>query len=244
MLDKTKTMKKAFVPFALILSFLTVSFSSCDQLGDILDDLLSSGDATAALKEALRVGTDTSVSKGSAVDGYLGNALIKILLPPEADLVLGAASFIPGIGETLNQLEVKLNRAAENAAPQAQEILLNAIVNITIDDAIAIVNGEDDSATRFLKNGTQTQIAALFKPEIQSSLETVGAQTIWENAVTLYNPVAPLLQQPTVDPDLADYTTNKALDGLFVLVAQEEKKIREDPLHQVSEILQKVFGGN
>lgn len=232
-------MKKAFLPVVAIISIVGLSFTSCE----VIEDFLSSGDAAKALKEALRVGSDTAVSNGSAVDGYYGNALIKILLPPEADLVLNAASYIPGIAGTLNQLEEKLNRAAEKAAPEARDILLNAIVNITINDAIAIVNGEDDAATRFLKNGTQTQIAALFKPVVQSSLESVGAQAIWENAVAVYNPVAPFLQQPSVDPDLADYTTNKALDGLFVLVAQEEKKIREDPVHQVSEILQKVFGG-
>ena len=236
-------MKKAFVPFALIFSLLGLStLPSCDTISEIVEGLLTDGDATQALKEALRVGTDTAITNGSALDGYFANQAIKILLPPEADLVLNAASFIPGVSETLNNLEEKLNRAAENAAPQAREILVDAILNITITDAINIVNGENDAATQFLRSNTQTQIANLFKPEIQSSLETVGAQSIWESVATVYNPIAPSLNQPQVDTDLADYTTTKALDGLFHLVAEEEALIREDPVHRVSEILQRVFG--
>lgn len=237
-------MKKAFVPFALILSFLTVSFSSCDQIVDVLEDLLSEGDATEALKEALRVGTDTSISKGSAVDGYFANQAIKILLPPEANVIVDNLALIPGVGQPLiNELVLKLNRAAEDAAPEAKDILLNAILNITITDAINIVNGEYDAATQFLRVNTQTEIAALFQPHIETSLETVGAQTAWGTVTSNYNSIAvPLLGQPEVNTDLADYTTNKALDGLFHLVAEEEALIREDPVHRVSEILEQVFG--
>lgn len=237
-------MKKAFVPFALILSFLTVSFSSCDQIVDVLEDLLSEGDATEALKEALRVGTDTSISKGSAVDGYFANQAIKILLPPEANVIVDNLALIPGVGQPLiNELVLKLNRAAEDAAPEAKDILLNAILNITITDAINIVNGENDAATQFLRVNTQTEIAALFQPHIETSLETVGAQTAWGTVTSNYNSIAvPLLGQPEVNTDLADYTTNKALDGLFHLVAEEEALIREDPVHRVSEILEQVFG--
>ncbi|MBP9152744.1 MAG: DUF4197 domain-containing protein [Flavobacteriales bacterium] len=233
-------MKKALFPIIVIFSFVGLSLTSCE----IIEDFLSSGDATEALKEALRVGSDTAVSNGSKFNGYFANQAIKILLPEEADLILNAASFIPGVSGTLGQLEEKLNRAAENAAPQASEILLDAIVNITISDAINIVNGESDAATQYLRSATQTQIAGLFKPHIETSLETVGAQTIWENVSSAYNPIAPVLGQPQVNTDLADYTTNKALDGLFHLVAEEEGKIRADPAHRVSEILQQVFGGN
>jgi len=137
-----------------------------------------------------------------------------------------------------------LNRAAEDAAPQALDILVNAITNITITDAIGIVNGENDAATKYLRTATQTEIAGLFHPHIETSLETVGAQTAWGTLTTNYNSVAPFLGQPQVNTDLADYTTNKALDGLFILVAEEEGKIREDPAHRVSEILQQVFGAN
>ncbi|HAP68355.1 MAG TPA: DUF4197 domain-containing protein [Flavobacteriales bacterium] len=237
--------KRAFVPFALILSFLTVSFSSCDQIVSVLEDLLSEGDATEGLKEALRVGTDTSINKGSALNGYFANQAIKILLPPEAQTIVTVINQVPGVGPALvDEVILKLNRAAEDAAPEAKDILVNAILNITITDAINIVNGNNDAATQFLRLNTQTEIAGLFLPHIESSLETVGAQTAWGTLTSNYNTVAPILGQPQVNTDLADYTTNKALDGLFVLVAEEEGKIREDPLHRVSEILQQVFGTN
>lgn len=239
-------MKKAFVPFALILSLVGLStLPSCDTVSGIVDSLLSDGDATEALKEALRVGSDTAVSNGSAVDGYFGNEAIKILLPPEANVIVDNISSIPGVGQPLvDQVVLKLNRAAENAAPQAKDILINAILNMTITDAINIVNGADDAATQYLRTNTQDSIKVLFLPHIENSLQTVGAQTAWGTLTSNYNTVAPFLGQPTVNTDLADYTTNKALDGLFHLVAEEEGKIRQDPVHQVSEILQQVFGGN
>ncbi|MCF8276551.1 MAG: DUF4197 domain-containing protein [Flavobacteriales bacterium] len=237
-------LKRAFVPFALIFT-LGLGLTSCDTISSVIDGLLSDGDATEGLKEALRVGTDTSITKGSAVDGYFANQAIKILLPQEAQTIVTVINQVPGVGPALvDEVVLKLNRAAENAAPQAKDILLDAILNITITDAIAIVNGENDAATQFLRNGTETQIAGLFKPHIETSLETVGAQTAWGTLTSNYNTVAPILGQPQVNTDLADYTTNKALDGLFHLVAEEEGKIREDPLHRVSEILQQVFGTN
>lgn len=236
-------MKKVVFPFVLMFSLLTAGLSSCDQIVDGLEDYLTQGDATEGLKEALRVGTDTSITKGSALDGYFANQAIKILLPPEANVIVDNVSLIPGVGQPLiNELILRLNRAAEDAAPQARDILLNAILNITITDAVAIVNGENDAATQYLRGATQTEIAGLFKPHIENSLQTVGAQSAWGTVTSNYNTVAPVLDQPQVNTDLADYTTNKALDGLFHLVAEEEGKIREDPLHRVSEILQQVFG--
>ena len=236
-------MKRVVFPFVLMLSLLTAGLSSCDQIVDVLEDYLTQGDATEGLKEALRVGTDTSISKGSALDGYFANQAIKILLPPEAQNIVTVINQVPGVGPALiDEVVLKLNRAAEDAAPEAKDILLNAILNITITDAIAIVNGENDAATQYLRGATQTEIAGLFKPHIENSLQTVGAQSAWGTLTSNYNTVAPILGQPQVNTDLADYTTNKALDGLFHLVAEEEGKIREDPLHRVSEILQQVFG--
>ena len=235
--------KRAFVPFALIVSLMGLSLSSCDQIVDVLEDLLTEGDATEGLKEALRVGTDTSITKGSALNGYFANQAIKILLPPEAQTIVTVINQVPGVGPALvDEVVLKLNRAAEDAAPQARDILLNAILNITITDAINIVNGQNDAATQFLRANTQTEIAGLFRPHIETSLETVGAQTAWGTLTSNYNTVAPILGQPQVNTDLADHTTNKALDGLFHLVAEEEALIREDPLHRVSEILEQVFG--
>jgi hypothetical protein len=236
-------LKKAVFPVALVVGLSMLTITSCDTVTDIIDGLLTEGDATEALKEALRVGSDTAVTKGSAVDGYFANQAIKILLPPEAQTIISVINQVPGGQTLLDEVILKLNRAAEDAAPQAKDILIDAILNITIDDAINIVNGEDDAATQFLRTNTETQIAALFQPHIENSLESVGAQSAWNTLTTNYNSVAPFLGQPQVNTDLADYTTDKALDGMFHLVAEEEGKIREDPLHQVTEILQQVFGG-
>lgn len=236
-------MKKAFVPFALIFTLLGLSMTSCDQIVDIVEDLLTEGDATEGLKEALRVGSDTAVFKGSSLDGYFANQAIKILLPQEANIIVDVINQVPGVGPALvDEVVLKLNRAAEDAAPQARDILFDAILNITITDAIAIVNGNNDAATVYLRNATHNDIAALFQPHIENSLQTVGAQSAWGTLTSNYNTVAPILGQPQVNTDLADYTTNKALDGLFHLVAEEEALIREDPVHRVSEILEQVFG--
>jgi hypothetical protein len=233
-------MKKVILPFVFMLTIITGGLTSCD----IIEDLLSSGDATAALKEALRVGTDTAIVNGGSLDGYFTNQAIKVLLPPEADPILSAINLIPGGSTLVDQVVLKLNRAAEDAAPEARDILLNAILNITITDALSIVNGQNDAATQFLRENTQTEIAALFQPHIENSLDQVGAQSAWGTLTDNYNTVAPILGQPQVNTDLANYTTNKALDGLFHLVAQEEGLIREDPLHRVSQILADVFGNN
>lgn len=236
-------MKKVFLPFAFVLTLLGTGLSSCDQIVDVLEDLLTEGDATEALKEALRVGTDTSISKGSALDGYFANQAIKILLPQEANVIVDVINQVPGVGPALvDEVVLKLNRAAEDAAPEARDILLNAILNITITDAINIVNGNNDAATMYLRNATHSDIADLFQPHIENSLDQVGAQSAWGTLTSNYNTVAPILGQPQVNTDLADYTTNKALDGLFHLVAEEEALIREDPVHRVSEILEQVFG--
>ena len=163
-------------------------------------------------------------------------------MPEEAQVIVSAVGSVPGIGQPLiDEVILKLNRAAENAAPQALDILVGAITNITITDAIGIVNGDRDAATVYLRSATEQQISTAFRPHIETSLETVGAQQAWGQMTGIYNAV-PFVDD--VNTDLAAYTTDKALDGLFHLVAEEEGKIREDPVHRVSEILQQVFGGN
>lgn len=236
-------MKRITFPVFAIITFFGITFSSCEQVGDIIEDYLSQEDYAAALKEALEVGTDTAVTKGSSVDGYFANQAIKILLPPDAQNIVSVINQVPGVGPALvDEVVLKLNRAAEDAAPQAKDILITAITNITITDALAIVNGQQDAATQYLRNATETEISGLFRPHIETSLESVGAQTAWGTLTNNYNSVAPILGQPQVNTDLADYTTGKALDGLFHLVAEEEALIREDPVHRVSELLQEVFG--
>lgn len=223
-----------FVPFAA-----TSVFISCENLQ--LDDLLSDGDVVAGLKEALNVGTDTAVFQGSAVDGYFGNAAIKILFPEEAGIVQTVVGAVPGGDVLLDEFIVSINRAAEDAADEAKPIFKDAIMNITFDDAMAILDGVDTAATNYLRVNTFSALYDSFKPDIQNSLEGVGAQQAWEEVIDLYNSI-PLTDD--VNTDLADYTTNKGLDGLFHLVGEEEVKIRTDIEHQVSDILKDVFGGN
>ncbi len=218
-------------------------FTSCEDLPFDNDD-----DIAAALREALQVSSDTSVNQASKTDGYYANLAVRILLPPE---VVQAQSYIedyiPGGEQLVSGLVVKLNRAAEDAADKATPILIDAITNITITDAVGILNGSDSAATVYLKNNTFTSLKTAFKPSIEASLQSVGAQQSWNTLTTNYNTYVepiPFINAPPINTDLADYTTGKALDGLFHYIALEEEKIRKDPLHRVTDLLQRVFGQN
>lgn len=214
-------------------------FISCENID--LGDLLSSGDVASALKEALTIGTDTAVTHGSALNGYFMNPDIKILFPEEAGIVQTVVGAVPGGDILINEFVTSLNRAAEDAANKATPIIKDAVVAITFDDAMSILNGSDTAATNYLRLGTFTDLYSAFKPDIQNSLEGVGAQQAWETVIDLYNSI-PLTEDVTTD--LADYATNKGLDGIFILLGQEEVKIRTDINHQVTALLQDVFGGN
>jgi len=235
---KSKLRKFGFPAIILTFLSLSVTISSCDEVLDYFN--LSDAEVAQALKEALTVGTDTSVSRGAAVNGYFGNQLIKILLPPEAQPIISAVSVIPGGQSLIDNVVLKLNRAAEDAATKATPIFVDAITGITITDAMGILQGNNDAATQYLKGATQAEINAIFRPYIEESLETVGAQSAWAQLTSTYNSI------PFVTPvstDLAGYTTTKATDGLFVMVAEEEAKIRDNAEHQVSDLLKRVFGG-
>lgn len=214
--------------------------SSCDEFN--LNDLtgaLSEEEVAAGLKEALNVGTDTAVSIGSALDGYLLNPEIKIPFPEEVIIVKTVVEAVPGGSILVEEFITQLNRAAEDAADKATPIFKDAILNMTITDAFNILNGADTAATNYLRVNTFSSLYSEFKPDIEESLDAVGAQAAWEAVVDVYNTI-PFTDD--VSADLADYTTNKGLNGLFVLVGDEEEKIRNDAEHQVTDLLQKVFG--
>lgn len=222
----------------LLLSFLILfPIVSCEEVG------LTTEQVIAGLKDALRVGTENSVLTANKTDGYFNNLIqpgIKILFPQEAQFVQAAVSALPIIGQPLvDEFVLSLNRAAENAASQAKPIFLNAIVGITIEDAFSILKGSDDAATQYLKSKTFNQLKNAFKPDIENSLESVGANDAWNAIISKYNSLP--LSEP-VTTDLPEYTTTKALDGLFILVADEELKIRKDPAARITDILQTVFG--
>jgi hypothetical protein len=221
--------------FILILVFMAFTIS-CQKEDGLTDDQIIEG-----LKAALNVGTDNSTNQAHQTDGYFGNISIKIPFPEDAQFVETALAAIPLIGQPLiDAVVLKVNRAAEDAADKAKPIFLDAITNMTFVDALNILNGENDAATQYLKANTYTQLKDAFKPDINTSLTSVGAAQAWSEVTTAYNTYIPSPQP--VNTDLADYTTGKALDGLFYLVAQEEAKIRTDPAARISEILQTVFG--
>lgn len=240
--------------FVLVLSVLgsvMLTTYSCDDfnLDDFLNTQLTEEEVAAGLRKALEVATDTSVGQASTANGYLTNAAVKILLPPEVQTARTYLGTVPGgsvISDAIfEELIVRMNRAAENAATKASPIFVDAITNITINDAFDILYGGDTAATYYLKNQTFTPLKTAFQPDIQNSLEAVGAQQTWSTLTSNYNNLAsslPFFDFPEVNTDLADYTTGKALDGLFHYVAEEEKEIRENPLDRVTELLERVFG--
>jgi len=233
-------MKKLLVILALIL--VPASFSSCHLLNS--PTALSEDEIRSGLKEALAISTDTSVARLNKINGYFGNAAIKILLPPEAQKIESTLRSVPGIGNALvDELVLKMNKAAEQAALKAGPIFKDAILKITFADVMNILNGPEDAATTYLKNNTYTQLQGAFQPPIQDALTSVGAQQAWNTVMTTYNNYNNFIPGTTDIPDnLASHTTSKALDGLFKIVAEEEAKIRKNLGHQVTDLLKKVFG--
>jgi len=223
----------------ILIAAVPLSFYSCELLS-----ALGESDVAAGLKQALTVSTDTSSTRLSRPDGYYNNPVVRILLPPEAEAVETTLRGIPGIGNAfVDELILKMNRAAETAATEAAPIFKNAITNITITDAVTILNGPDDAATQYLKQQTFSQLHSAFTPHIQDALEQVGAQQLWFEMTTIYNTYNDLIPGSQNIPDnLASHTTSKALDGLFHLIAIEEGKIRNDINHQVTDLLRQVFG--
>lgn len=231
---------KKFGLFSLVIAlFLGFSMQSCEQL----DDFLQNDDTAAGLREALKISTDTTVNQAGRTNGYYLNPDIKILFPEDAQNIITVAQNNPISGAVLNPLiesfTQRINNAAEQAAPLAKDIFVETITNITISDALGILNGGDFAATNFLENNARPALYNAFKPIIEDKISAVGADNIWSQVTTTYNAV-PLVTP--VNTDINDYVTNKALDGIFTLIAKEEQKIRQDPLHRVTELLQKVFG--
>ncbi len=211
----------------------------CDLLNKSLDDgELTEEEVVAALKEALRISADTVTNRLNRLDAYYKDSLIKIVFPPEAIEVKNTLEQLPGGPLLIDELELKMNRAAENAAKEAKPIFFDAITNITIEDGMAILHGSDTAATAYLKQKTYSQLYQAYYPKIEAALTQVGAQQTWQDIITLYNTVT----GKNVNTNLADYTTHKALYGLFLKIGEEEKLIRKDPAKRVTDLLRKVFG--
>ncbi len=200
--------------------------------------LLGSDNISNGLKEALQVGATNAAKKLGIQDGFFGNAAIKILMPPEA-LIIEKKLRDYGMGSQVDDAILSMNRAAESASQSAAPIFINAIKSMSITDAVNILKGTDTAATGYLREKTTPQLTTAFKPVIEQSLDQVGASTKWSALVSLYNNI-PFIKK--LNPNLAGYVTDKALSGMFLTVADEEKKIRKDPVAQTTDLLKKIFG--
>lgn len=199
---------------------------------------LTNADIASGLREALRVGINKGADQASVTDGYYKNNLIKILFPPELQRVETRLRQI-GLGPQVDRFVLSLNRAAEDAAQKSKPIFIKAITSMTIQDAIGILRGPQDAATQYLRRTSGQELVAAFTPDIDAALKKNNTTKYYSDIVNTYNRL-PLVQK--VNPNLTEYATNKAVDGLFILVAQEEKNIRENPAARITDILRRVFG--
>ncbi len=198
---------------------------------------LTQEDAGNGLKEALNVGVGEAVNFLSAEDGYYKSAY-KILIPEEARAVTGKLKKVPGFGDVEEKLIEKMNRGAEIAAAKAKPIFVDAIKQMTFKDAMNILLGKDDAATRYLENSTYDNLFSEFKPVIQTALDEVNAREYWRGAVNAYNKI-PFVQK--ANPELDNYVTEKSLVGMFSLIEKKEADIRTNTSSRTTDLMRKVF---
>lgn len=198
----------------------------------------SESEIIEGLKEALNKGTNSSTGSASKVDGYLKNARLFIPFPSEAQKMKETLIKL-GFQSKVNEFETSLNRAAEQAAQSAAPVFLSAIKNMTVADGMSILKGADTSATHYLKQSTSAQLYSQYKPIVKDAIAKVKVTQYWDPLVKKYNKIPGVKKQ---NPDLEDYVTKRAMAGLFLLVSDEEARIRKDPAARVNDILKKVFG--
>lgn len=226
-----------------ILLILFVICSSCtvqqvqQALGGYLDEELTQEEVIAGLKEALIKGISEGAGHASKVNGYLGNPEIKIPFPPDVQKVERKLRDI-GLGNQVDKFVETLNRGAEEAAKEAKPIFVDVIKGMTLQDAWGILKGTDDAATQYLKDKTTARLTTRFQPVIKKALDQTSATRYYADIINTYNKI-PLVDD--VDPDLENYATARAIDGLFKLIADEEKKIRANPAARTTDLLKKVF---
>jgi hypothetical protein len=199
---------------------------------------LTTEEVANGLKEALIKGISNGSDIVSQLDGYFKNPEIKIPFPPEVKKVEDRLRQI-GLGKEVDKFVMTLNRGAEEAAKEAKPIFISAIRQMTIQDAWGILKGEPDAATQYLKRTTSSLLKDKFRPVVQTSLDKVQATKYYGDIVTRYNQI-PMVQK--VNPDLNEYATDKAIEGLFIMIAKEEKNIRANPAARTTELLRRVFG--
>jgi hypothetical protein len=199
---------------------------------------LTNDEVIKGLKEALSIGTNNSSTNASKADGYLKNARLFIPWPPEAQQ-MKAKLIQLGYQSKVTEFETSLNRAAEEAAKSAAPIFVNAVTGMSIGDGFAILKGTDTAATHYLREKTFSPLKDKFKPVVNDAISKVKVTSYWAPLVTIYNKIPGVKKQ---NPDLNDYVCTKAINGLMILIADEEIKIRKDPGARVTDLLRKVFG--
>jgi hypothetical protein len=238
---------KALTALSALILWLFWAADAKAQYGQIFKDIrgaVSGGGGRSnariveGLKEALRIGTEKAVAAVSRKDGFLAEEAIRIILPPSVkrtEVILRAA----GYGTHLDDFEKSMNRAAEKAAPMAKDVFIKALSDMTFADAEKILKGEDTSATQYFREKTQERLFEDFRPVIHNSLEEVG---VTKQYLELEKQAKRIPFADSFSFDLDEYVTKGALNGLFVMLGREEKKIRHDPAARVTELLKEVFG--
>jgi hypothetical protein len=232
--------------FCLILFIFLLVTPFC--YAGFLDDIIKGFDLSSekgpdastvisGLKEALTIGTENAVTDVSQIDGYLANESIKILMPEKIQKVADVLNKV-GYQQQVDDFVTSMNRAAEQAAPKAKPHFIDAIRGMTFDDAKKILDGSDTAATDYFKSKTYDNLYNEFRPIISSSMNEVGVTRYYKDMMGKYTSL-PFVKEETLDLD--HYTTNKALEGLFYMIGQEEMKIRTDPSARVTDLLKKVF---
>ncbi|EMR04820.1 DUF4197 domain-containing protein [Cesiribacter andamanensis] len=216
------------------------------QINQTLDGVLggstgeqgvSANEVALGLKEALAIGADKGAQQASQEDGYWGNPKLRIPFPPDVQRVEQRLRQL-GLGSEVDRFVLTLNRGAERAAAEAKPVFINAIKAMTIQDAWNILRGEQDAATQYLIRTTSPELKSRFQPIMSSALQEVNATRYYGDLVNTYNRI-PGVQR--VDPNLESYATDRAIEGLFLLIAEEERNIRENPVARTTELLRRVF---
>lgn len=248
---------------SLFAILLILSFTSCDVLMEVANEAgttlpsggpapLTETEVISGLKDALRVSTDTAVSTLNKTDGFFGNALLKILLPPEAKIITdnidNPVLKTIGVTQKINDVILRMNRSAEKASAKAAPIFISAIKGMSISDAFGILRGSDTAATHYFRVNTYSALYQEFKPVIKQYLDkdivgSMSTNEAWSTLTTAYNKAARFSSSLTpINTELDDYVTKKTIHGVFFKVAEQEKEIRKDPLARVTDILKRVFG--
>jgi len=239
-------LKSLLIPVSILIASIGSTNVSNAQIKSVFDKAKSAvtgnsadgGDIAGGLKEALNNGVNAAVKQLSSQNGYLESPY-KILIPEEAKKVIARVKVLPGFGDVETKLINQMNQAAEIAAKKATPIFVNSIKSMTFKDATTILRGNENEATMYLSSTSRTPLYSEFMPIIQASLDEVNARTYWKTVVDAYNKI-PFTKK--MNPSLDDHVNNKALDGLFSLIAVKEKGIRTDVSQRTSPLLKKVFG--